>query len=479
MARNRRGQKRAQESSDSSRKPGDGQPSSPFASIVLKEKKEPEKKSEPAVRPKKPGQIVQGYNPSDSFADILYNWEHTGNPYAMPHEKKRGGNEAEEKSRKSFGDILAAWEGRSGKKEEKGAYRRVSPSYSPSKDFGSILAAFEGDDGKPASSGRVRPSGKSEGVSAHPADAASAEPDEAGKEADKPTVSLFKKMEDDDEIPSAVSWSVFSGAREIERPEPLQEEEKKAVSKTPDRPRGAGYQASVSFGEILRRYDESLTPVRQQKKIEEPEAGVPEGATVDLFRKMEEYAPQKGTFVVGTVKTMAPKYGIDTLIKAFSTVSKKHGGAALKLVIVGDGPNLEEYRQLAASLALENVEFRGRVENSLLPQIYNSFSVAASLSNSESFGVVAVEAMACQCPVITSDADGFTEVVEDGVTGIIVPKGDVQAAAMAIEYFMGNPGIGERMGAAGRERVLRLYKWKDNVASMVETYRNCITEYEQ
>lgn len=288
MARNRRGQKRAQESSDSSRKPGDGQPSSPFASIVLKEKKEPEKKSEPAVRPKKPGQIVQGYNPSDSFADILYNWEHTGNPYAMPHEKKRGGNEAEEKSRKSFGDILAAWEGRSGKKEEKGAYRRVSPSYSPSKDFGSILAAFEGDDGKPASSGRVRPSGKSEGASAHPAEAASAEPDETGKEADKPTVSLFKKMEDDDEIPSAVSWSVFSGAREIERPEPLQEEEKNAVGKTPDRPRGAGYQASVSFGEILRRYDESRTPVRQQKKIAEPEAGVPEGATVDLFRKMED-----------------------------------------------------------------------------------------------------------------------------------------------------------------------------------------------
>ena len=206
---------------------------------------------------------------------------------------------------------------------------------------------------------------------------------------------------------------------------------------------------------------------------------IPFGVETSLFRKMEEYAPQKGTFVVGTVKTMAPKYGIDTLIKAFSTVSKKHGVAALKLVIVGDGPNLGEYRQLAASLALENVEFRGRVENSLLPQIYNSFSVAASLSNSESFGVVAVEAMACQCPVITSDADGFTEVVEDGVTGIIVPKGDVQAAAMAIEYFMENPGIGERMGAAGRERVLRLYKWKDNVVSMVETYRNCITEYEQ
>lgn len=206
---------------------------------------------------------------------------------------------------------------------------------------------------------------------------------------------------------------------------------------------------------------------------------IPFGVDTSLFRKMEEYEPQNGTFVVGTVKTMAPKYGIDTLIKAFSTVVKKHGSSSLKLVIVGDGPCLEEYRQLAASLALENVEFRGRVENSLLPQVYNSFSIAASISNSESFGVVAVEAMACQCPVITSDADGFTEVVENGVTGIIVPRADIQATAMAIEYFMENPGIRERMGAAGRERVLRLYKWHDNVAAMIQTYRNCITEYEQ
>ena len=206
---------------------------------------------------------------------------------------------------------------------------------------------------------------------------------------------------------------------------------------------------------------------------------IPFGVDTSLFRKMEEYEPQNGTFVVGTVKTMAPKYGIDTLIKAFSTVVKKHGSGSLKLVIVGDGPCLEEYRQLAASLALENVEFRGRVENSLLPQVYNSFSIAASISNSESFGVVAVEAMACQCPVITSDADGFTEVVENGVTGIIVPRADIQATAMAIEYFMENPGIRERMGAAGRERVLRLYKWHDNVAAMIQTYRNCITEYEQ
>ena len=67
--------------------------SSPFASIVLKEKKEEAPRRQPAVKPKKPGEIVQGYDPGASFKDILYNWEHTGNPR---HIRKVGGQGAEE-----------------------------------------------------------------------------------------------------------------------------------------------------------------------------------------------------------------------------------------------------------------------------------------------------------------------------------------------------------------------------------------------
>ena len=87
--------------------------------------------------------------------------------------------------------------------------------------------------------------------------------------------------------------------------------------------------------------------------------------------------------------------------------------------------------------------------------------------------------MACECPVITSDADGFREVVEDGITGIIVPREDIDLAAMAIERFIEEPSLLQTMGSAGRERVLRLYRWEENVGLMIETYKNCITEYEQ
>ena len=71
---------------------------------------------------------------------------------------------------------------------------------------------------------------------------------------------------------------------------------------------------------------------------------------------------------------------------------------------------------------------------------------------------------------MVSDADGFTEVVEDGVTGYIVPKGDPDAAASAIQHFIDNPSLRESMGAAGRARVEQFYDWNDNVRTMMKIY---------
>ena len=72
--------------------------------------------------------------------------------------------------------------------------------------------------------------------------------------------------------------------------------------------------------------------------------------------------------------------------------------------------------------------------------------------------------------MVVSDADGFTEVVEDGVTGFIVPKRDPSAAAAAIQKFINDPVLRDRMGAAGRERVCRFYEWNDNVSGMISIY---------
>jgi L-malate glycosyltransferase len=207
----------------------------------------------------------------------------------------------------------------------------------------------------------------------------------------------------------------------------------------------------------------------------------PFGVDTDLFRKVEEVAPARGKFVVGTVKTLAPKYGIDYLIRAFDEVVRRKPCVDLSLVIVGKGPAEGDLKSLVCSLGLEErVVFKGFVDNSLLPSVYSSFSVSVFLSvwNSESFGVAAVEAMACESAVVVSDADGFKEVVEDGVSGIIVPKYDYMKAADAIEKFIDNPSLCVFMGKQGRKRVQSLYEWDNNVGTMIDVYNQILSNNE-
>lgn len=200
-------------------------------------------------------------------------------------------------------------------------------------------------------------------------------------------------------------------------------------------------------------------------------AVTPFGVDIENFKK--RVIEKNNEFVVGNVKSLDKKYGIDVLIQAFKLVVNNNPDKALKLQIIGEGPDRGKLEQLTKDLGIESmVQFLGKIKNDLLPEYYNSFSVSVSVSvsDSESFGVVAVEAMACECPVITSDADGFTEVVKDSVTGFIVPKRNPQKTADAIQRFIDNPELCKKMGIAGRRRVIELYEWNSNVDSMIAIY---------
>jgi len=216
---------------------------------------------------------------------------------------------------------------------------------------------------------------------------------------------------------------------------------------------------------------------KETAKYTDKKIGItPFGVDTSWFRPMLDLCP-RASFVVGNVKTLAPKYGIDVLIKSFARVVENNPKLPLQLRIAGDGPQKEELVALTQKLGIaEKVDFVGYILNDKLPEFYNSISVAVSLSvlNSESFGVVAVEAMSCECPVVTSDADGFTEVVEDGVTGFIVPKKDVEAAANAIQKFIDDSDLRQKIGTAGRERVKKLYEWNDNVQTMISYYKSIL-----
>lgn len=182
--------------------------------------------------------------------------------------------------------------------------------------------------------------------------------------------------------------------------------------------------------------------------------------------------------VIGTVKTLAPKYGIDTLLRAFASAQPRLPQDA-SLLLVGDGPQRDELVCLAALLGVGGrVRFVGAVAHAQVPGWLQQMDVyvAASRDDSESFGVAVLEASACGLPVIVSDVGGLPEVVEDGVTGIVVPREDPSALADAIAALAAAPERRARFGAAGRTRVLQRYDWPHCVDLMLASYRSLLAE---
>ena len=112
-----------------------------------------------------------------------------------------------------------------------------------------------------------------------------------------------------------------------------------------------------------------------------------------------------------------------------------------------------------------------------IPKAICGMDVCCLPSILESFGVAAVEAMACSVPVIASDVDGFLETMEDGVTGFIIPKANSDAIAEKLFLLYKNEELRRQMGEAGRQRVHRLYDFSENVKEMEGAYALAIKQF--
>lgn len=199
---------------------------------------------------------------------------------------------------------------------------------------------------------------------------------------------------------------------------------------------------------------------------------IPFGVDTEQFKPMNvESFFDKDDIVIGTVKTLEEKYGIDYLIQAFKILSDKYPRLPLKLLIVGGGSLEKKLKNLADELLIgSKTIFTGKVPFSDVPKYHNMLSVFVSVSNSESFGVAVLEAMACGKPVIVSNVGGLPEIVENGKTGFIVPPRDPQKIAEAIEKLILNKELMAEMGRAGRNRVKKFYEWKSCVEQMCNIY---------
>ncbi len=202
----------------------------------------------------------------------------------------------------------------------------------------------------------------------------------------------------------------------------------------------------------------------------------PFGVDTERFRPAEgSKEDPEHKVVFSFAKLLIPNYRADLLIEAYRLFVKETEGAAegSELRIYGDGSDRGKLEKLAADTGLPGISFMGMIPNTEMPEALRGSDVFCCVSENESFGVSAVEAMACGIPVIATDTEGFVEVVSED-TGFIVPRNDVRAIADRMKLLYENEALRKTMGEAGRRRVLENYDWNRNVDTMLELYRKVI-----
>ena len=208
----------------------------------------------------------------------------------------------------------------------------------------------------------------------------------------------------------------------------------------------------------------------------------PFGVDLELFPLKPQHDEEENKIItIGIVKALAPKYGIEYLIKAFKILIDHYKNSEnefrFKLVIYGKGDQLNSLKELACNLGIENlVDFKGYIDNSKVSEALNKITIFALPSIRESFGVAAIEAMAVGVPVVATDADGFREVIVDGESGLIVPKKDSEAMAKALKKLVDDKELRIRFRETGRKRVEELYDLKKNLKTMETLYSETLSK---
>ncbi|MFQ5489379.1 MAG: glycosyltransferase family 4 protein [Phycisphaerae bacterium] len=199
---------------------------------------------------------------------------------------------------------------------------------------------------------------------------------------------------------------------------------------------------------------------------------IPFGVDVDRFATAKPGLNVPGP-VVGVIKHLEGRYGLDSWIRAMPRVLNRFEKA--RFVIIGHGPQEAELRRLAAQLDVaDRIDWRGLVPNCDVPRALAQMDVFVMPSLVEAFGVSAVEAQAAGVPVVFSDLPGATEAVTHEVSGLAVPPGDPAALADAVCRLLGDDALRRRLGRAGRRMVRQRFDFARNVDRMEEVYREAL-----
>jgi len=209
---------------------------------------------------------------------------------------------------------------------------------------------------------------------------------------------------------------------------------------------------------------------------------IPNGVDVTKFSFSFNYWEVRNRFAHESERILlfagrlVPEKGLDTLIKALPMIFS--GGSNVKVVVVGEGPQKEAYQRMVDDFGLHGkVFFAGHVDDWTLRALYRVADVTVVPSKFEPFGIVALEAMAAHCPLVTTSAGGLNEIVDSCGTGLKVPIDDPNALAGAILRIVRDVGFKNHVVENAYRKCLWNYNW-DKIAEWTGgVYDAVLNEY--
>jgi D-inositol-3-phosphate glycosyltransferase len=220
--------------------------------------------------------------------------------------------------------------------------------------------------------------------------------------------------------------------------------------------------------------------IRHYDALPEKVSVVPCGVNMELFHPVDkEDARQELGLTDGKILLFVgridPLKGIEKLIKTMPLL--KNDGSLRLIIVGGDGNSraeLEELRRLAAMLNIqESVHFQGMVRQEQLPYYYSAADVCVVPSYYESFGLVALEALACGTPVVAADVGDLRNIVRQGETGYVVKDNSPERLAASISQLLSRPTGDIESTLAIRASVGR-YDWSKIAGKIAGEMRSVI-----
>jgi D-inositol-3-phosphate glycosyltransferase len=209
---------------------------------------------------------------------------------------------------------------------------------------------------------------------------------------------------------------------------------------------------------------------------------VPCGVDLELFRPLDQKSVRfrlglNGEKILLYVGRVEPIKGLDLLVETAAQMDSAEG---VRMMVVGADVNgdreMDRVKQLAKERDLEDkIDFVGQVDHDDLPLYYNAADVCVVPSYYESFGLVALESMACGTPVVATRVGGLSTIIHHGRTGYLKSWRCPEAFANSVEMIISSDGLQQSMGEAARKRAEGM-GW-DNVASLMWDEYSVLTEH--